>query len=131
MPEGDTIHSIARALRPRLVERTLEELWLRNQGGAIDALGGSRIDSVEAIGKHMLVGFDGTWVLRVHLGMRGTWHHYPPGAPWRRAASTAIVQLTTAERVFVCFNASAAQLIRRHDLPRHPQLSRLGQDLLG
>ena len=126
MPEGDTIHRIARALRPALVGRTLERLALRDRGD-VPELAGRRVDAVEVRGKHMLVHVDGGWSLRVHLGMNGSWsrRHARQRLP---AGSTAI--LVCGESAFVCRDAYQAELLRTSALRTHPRLARLGPDLL-
>jgi endonuclease-8 len=50
-------------------------------------LDGRRLEQVEAVGKNLLLTFEGGIVLRSHLGMRGRWHVREAGAartgrPW-------------------------------------------------
>lgn len=86
---------------------------------------------VEALGKHMILHFDRDLLLRVHLGMKGSWHRYKPGAKWKRARSTAAVVLETDVRVLVCFNAIDVEVIPQPQRRWHRQLTNLGPDLLG
>ena len=60
---------------------------------------------VEAVGKHLHIGFSGGLVLATHMRMTGSWHLYRPGERWRKSPSTVRVQLTTADWEAVCFNA--------------------------
>lgn len=129
MPEGDTVHNAANAMRPRIEGRMLTKLWLRDRGD-VPALEGARIEEVAALGKHFLFVLGERAVLHVHLGMNGRWLRYAPGEKWRRAASTAVVRLDTAEWSHVCHRAPVHELLRRRDVALHPVLSRLGPDLL-
>jgi endonuclease VIII len=126
MPEGDTIHRIARALGPILCGRRLDRIALRDRG-EVDALTGARVESVEAVGKHLLVHFQGDWSLRVHLGMNGrvTRHHVRQPL---RGRPTAV--LVSGETLIAVERAFTAELVRTTALRAHPKLARLGPDLL-
>ena len=50
----------------------------------IERVVGKEIRSVEALGKNLLIRFDGDLELRTHLRMNGSWHRYRPGERWRR-----------------------------------------------
>lgn len=129
MPEGDTIHKLAVVLARELEGRSLIRVLVRGVYGS-ERLAGSRINRVQALGKHTLFYFDRDVVLRVHLGMKGSWHRYPPGAPWKRAKSTAVVILETEQTVCVCFQAMDIEMLPVPQLKRHRALSALGPDLL-
>jgi endonuclease-8 len=129
MPEGDTIHKLATALRPRLVGQVLVRArWPR---GDARRLAGRRVEAVWALGKHLLMALEGGWVLRSHLGMYGVWHHYAPGEPWRRPQRQAALALWTAREVLVCFNARETELLREDGIRLTNLEHRLGPDLLG
>ena len=130
MPEGDTLHKIAAALRPDLAGERVERLWLRDAGD-VTKLVGRRVESVEAIGKHLVVSLSGDWHLRTHLGMKGSWHRYRPGERWQRARSTASVELATEGWVFVCFRASQVELTRAASSGDLARVAKLGPDVLG
>jgi endonuclease-8 len=132
MPEGDTVHKIARALRPQLEGARLERLWLRDEGGAVAALAGARVEEVVALGKHLLValaprGGGGDRVLHVHLGMHGRWRRLEPGAA---VGAAPRLRIETAAARFACFRAPVVELMPRAHLRGHPVLARLGPDLL-
>lgn len=118
VPEGDTIHKLAAQLRPDLVGRML----IRGPQG----LRGQEVTRVEARGKHLLI-HAGDRVLRTHLGMRGTWHRYRPGEPWKRRYAPLV--LATEETVLVCFDPSQVEVFPARELPVHPLLRNLGPDL--
>jgi endonuclease VIII len=89
VPEGDALHAAARRLQP-LVGETLEVETPHPRAaatGVADRLDGRRLESVEAVGKNLLLRFEGGLVLRSHLRMNGRWTVRARGAssrgrPW-------------------------------------------------
>lgn len=136
MPEGDTVHKLARALRPELEGRRLRGVWLRDRG-ALGALAGRRVHEIATLGKHMLLvlrvppgrAADDA-VLHVHLGMHGRWRRAAGRDVDPRPPSGTSLQLATDAGAFVCHRAARAELLRRPEVGHHPALSRLGPDLL-
>ena len=128
MPEGDTIHKIARAIAPRLEGRTLASF--RMSGDPTLDLRGRRVDLVEARGKHLLVAIEGDLLVRTHLGMHGSWHRYSTGERWKRPERQASVVLATENDVFVCFNAKESECVRVRGARANAALERLGPDLV-
>jgi endonuclease-8 len=128
VPEGDTVHKLAGALRPWLVGRRLREGRVAAQPTL--TLAGRAVQDVSARGKHLFVDLDGGLVLRSHLGMHGSWHRYRPGEPWRKPARQASIVLATDDDVLVCFHASEVELLD----PARPHAfelrRRLGPDVL-
>jgi endonuclease-8 len=127
VPEGDTIHKIARAMAPRLEGRVVTGLWLRDRGW-LAPLAGLHVLEVAPLGKHLLVALGepaptrrARWVLHVHLGMHGRWHRHVGGAAWSRPGGQALLRLAVESREaeeWVCFRAARAEV-------------GLGPDLLG
>lgn len=75
MPEGDSLHRIARELRVLVGER-IEAESPNPRGlvtGVARAVDGRRLEQVEAIGKNLLLRFEGAVVVRSHLRMTGRW----------------------------------------------------------
>lgn len=126
MPEGDTVHRVARVLSGELVGRTVDRLELRDRG-ALPELSGARVEGVEALGKHMLVHLSGGWSLRIHLGMKGRWRRLH--ARQKRPRHPTVL-LVTGERAYVCDGAYRADAVRTSEVRRHPKVARLGPDLL-
>jgi endonuclease VIII len=126
MPEGDTVHRVARVLAAELTGQTLGELSLHDRG-EVPELAGCTIESVEAAGKHLLVNFSGDWTLRVHLGMYGRWLRKHVREP--RPKDWTVV-ITTGDVAYVCRRSYRAELVRTSALHAHPRLARLGPDLL-
>lgn len=89
MPEGDSLHRIAARLQP-LVGHVVDASSPHPRGrvtGVAAAIDGRRLESVEAVGKHLLLRFDGAVTLRSHLRMNGRWTIGPvgrtrKGSPW-------------------------------------------------
>ena len=136
MPEGDTIFRTATVLRRALVGGVVRRAVAQPGAGLsrvpdLSVLVGASVDAVEARGKHLLIGFsDGRW-LRTHMRMKGSWHRYRPGEPWRLPARRAVCVLETDASVAVCFDAPVVELLTDAELVRHGTLRALGPDLLG
>jgi endonuclease-8 len=130
MPEGDTLFRTAAGLRPYLVGRPVRAA--RATGGAqVGRLVGATVDSIDTIGKNLLLHFSNGLVLRTHLRMNGTWHRYRPGEHWRRPAARAVLVLEVDGAVAVCFDAPVVELFEARSEALHPALATLGPDLLG
>jgi endonuclease-8 len=83
MPEGDTVHRAARRLQV-LVGEQLEAEAPHPRALALrvaERLDGRRLESVEAVGKNLVLRFEGGVVLRSHLRMTGRWSVRPRGEP--------------------------------------------------
>jgi endonuclease-8 len=132
MPEGDTLFRTAAGLRPHLEGRTVIAARTGGPGPVprVERVIGATITGVRAAGKNLLIDFDNGLELRTHLRMHGSWHRYPPGAPWRRPAGRARLVLEVPGSVAVCFDAPVVELFERRAEGLHPALSALGPDLL-
>ena len=75
MPEGDSLHRAARRLQVLVGERVeAESPNPRGQvTGVASRIDGRRLESVDAVGKHLLLRFEGAVVVRSHLRMNGRW----------------------------------------------------------
>jgi endonuclease VIII len=83
MPEGDALHRAARRLQP-LVGQRVEACSPHPRAavtGVADRVDGLRLEAVEAVGKNLLLRFEGGVVVRSHLRMRGRWFVRPRGSP--------------------------------------------------
>jgi endonuclease-8 len=110
MPEGDTIHRTANRLRPALVGQPLIRFDAPRAVGKRPRPGAT-IDSVEAVGKHLLIRFTGGTTLRTHMRMTGSWHLYMPGEPWRKKAAAMRALVEVEGWVAVCFAAPEVELV--------------------
>lgn len=135
MPEGDTIYRTAQVLRAALISRRITAARAQARPGLrrvpdLSRLIGAVVMTVEARGKHLLIGFDNGLTVRSHLRMSGSWHRYRPGEPWSRPLRQASAILETSESVAVAFNTPVVELLSDSDLRRSRALTTLGPDLL-
>jgi endonuclease-8 len=101
MPEGDTLHRVARRMQALVGERVEVEAHHPRAAatGVAKRLDGHRLVAVEAHGKNLLLRFEGGLVLRSHLRMSGRWRVQARdqpvrGRPWlvvRGAGQTAVL----------------------------------------
>jgi endonuclease-8 len=122
VPEGDTLHRAARRLQVLVGERVEVEAPHPRARAAVDAaqLDGRRLEAVDAVGKNLILRFEGGVVLRSHLRMSGSWSvrrrgDHRPGRPW------LVLRGTEAEAVL--WNGPVLELHAR-------ALARLGPDIL-
>jgi endonuclease VIII len=89
MPEGDALHRAARRLQVLVGERL--EVETPNPRAQVkqlaERLDGRVLESAEAVGKNLLLRFEGGLTLRSHLRMTGRWRVYRRGtlrsrSPW-------------------------------------------------
>jgi endonuclease VIII len=123
VPEGDSLHRAARRLQA-LVGETVEVETPHPRAaatGVADRLDGRRLESVEAVGKNLVLRFEGGLVLRSHLRMSGRWTVRERGAgsrgrPW--------LVLRGGAREAVLWGGPVLELNAR-------AVRRLGPDILG
>lgn len=112
MPEGDALHRAARRLQALVGERVeVETPHPRAAAERVaERLDGRRLESVEAVGKNLLLRFEGGLVLRSHLRMTGRWSVVPRGSS-RRGKPWLV--LRGAEREAVLWRGPVLQLHTR------------------
>ena len=128
VPEGDSLHRAAQRLAP-LVGETLEVETPHPRAAATGVaahLDGKRLESVQAVGKNLLLRFEGGLVLRSHLRMSGRWRLEPRGAP--RAGSPWLV-LRGATHEGVLWNGPVLELVRERDVRAGPDILASPPDL--
>jgi endonuclease-8 len=83
VPEGDSLHRAARRLQPLVGQRLeVESPNPRAQAtGVAPRVDGRVLEAVEAVGKNLLLRFEGGLVVRSHLRMNGRWRIEPRGRP--------------------------------------------------
>src|SRR5207245_3351691 len=124
MPEGDSLHRAAKRLQVLAGQRVEVETPHPRAAGKhlAERLDGRLLESVEAVGKNLLLHFEGGLVLRSHLRMTGRWRVEPRGA--RRAGRPWLV-LRGDEHEAVLWNGPVLELAKGGG-----RLSRLGPDIL-
>jgi endonuclease-8 len=122
MPEGDSLRRAAKRLQV-LVGETLEVETPHPRAaatGVAERLDGRRLESAEAVGKNLILRFEGGLVLRSHLRMTGRWivrerRASVRGRPW--------LVLRGSAREAVLWGGSVLELNAR-------AIRRLGPDIL-
>jgi endonuclease VIII len=124
MPEGDLLHRAADRLQVLVGEHVEVETPHPRAAvkGLAERLDGRRLEQVEAVGKNLLLRFEGGLVLRSHLRMNGRWRVERRGTA--RAGKPWLV-LRGAEHEAVLWNGAVLELIGNRGAPR------LGPDILG
>ena len=124
MPEGDSLHRAARRLQVLVGQHVEVETPHPRAAvkGLAERLDGRRLDGVEAVGKNLLLRFEGGLVVRSHLRMKGRWRLERRGAlrtgkPW--------LVLRGEEFEAVLWNGAELELVGARGTPR------LGPDILG
>ncbi len=122
MPEGDSLHRAARRLQVLVGERVAVETPHPRAavGRVAERLDGRTLLGVEAVGKNLLLSFEGGLVLRSHLRMSGRWQVREAGA--RRRGKPWLV-LQASEHEAVLWNGPVLELSARGT-------RRLGPDIL-
>jgi endonuclease VIII len=124
VPEGDSLHRAARRLQVLVGQHVEVETPHPRAAvkGLAERLDGRRLDAVEAVGKNLLLRFEGGLVLRSHLRMKGRWRLEQRGAarggkPW--------LVLRGSEHEGVLWNGAELELVGARGVPQ------LGADILG
>jgi endonuclease VIII len=83
MPEGDSLHRAAARLQPLVGHVVAAESHHGRAKvlGVAEQIDGRRLERVQAIGKNLLLTFEGGLVVRSHLRMKGRWSVVPRGRP--------------------------------------------------
>lgn len=127
MPEGDSVAGDAAMLRPILLGEVVESVHATS--GSVRAnvgrIRGRTVTGIRTKGKNLVVDFDSSYSLWVHLGMNGRWRVL---GPERRVQGPAKVALTTRAHHAVCLGAPKAEVGRTPAIDL--ALARLGPDLL-
>jgi endonuclease-8 len=122
MPEGDTLHRAAQLLQPLVGSRiSATSPHPRAQAERVaEQVDGRVLESVDAVGKNLVLGFSGGVVVRSHLRMSGRWTLRPAGEP-RVGRPWLVLRGDDVEAVL--WNGPVLELHTR-------ALGRLGPDIL-
>ncbi len=122
MPEGDSLRRAARGVQALVGERVRVETPHPHAASTriAERLDGRTLVAVEAVGKNLLLRFEGGLVLRSHLRMRGRWRLQPIGT---RTSGLPWLVLRGSEAEAVLWNGPVLEL-------RADALRRLGPDIL-
>jgi endonuclease-8 len=122
VPEGDAIHRTAARLQPLVGQRVAASSPSPRARATrvAERVDGRRLEAVSAVGKSLVLRFEGGIVVRSHLRMSGRWTVRPTGAP-TRGTPWLVLAGDTAEAVL--WNGPVLELDLR-------ALERLGPDIL-
>lgn len=125
MPEGDSLHRAAARLAPLVGEVLVVEArhGRARALGIAERLDGRRLESVRAVGKNLLLEWEGGLVLRSHLRMKGRWRVAAAGAP---IVGTPWLVLTGPRLQAVLSGGGELELTRGSN----PRVARLGPDVM-
>jgi endonuclease VIII len=137
VPEGDSIHRAA--ARVRVLEGDVISAESHHPRavalGIAEQVDGRRLERVEAVGKNLLLTFEGDLVLRSHLRIKGRWRVQSAGG---KIFGNAWLVLRGREHEAILWNGSVLELTKvpsrgrerrlRRDLPR--TVRRLGPDIM-
>ena len=134
MPEGDSIASIAKRIRPVVLGRPIEGVETRHPRFARDRweqkLAGRDVRAVETHGKNLFLRFDGGLTIYSHLRMGGWWGVSRKGERWRRHPRRAWLVIRTPEHEVVQFDGPILELMTDGRSRFDQRLAGLGPDIL-
>ena len=134
MPEGDTIHHAAACIRPVLEGHVPDALRTPHPRFGRDRwderLAGRAVRSVDALGKHLFLRFEGGLTIHSHLRMSGAWAVHDAGSPWRRRPRRAWLVLARDGREVAQFDGPVLQLLTDARARNDPRIAGLGPDIL-
>ena len=134
MPEGDTIHHAARRVRAVLVGQAPDEIATPHprfgRSRWPERLAGRNVEAVDAMGKHLLLRFEGDLVVHSHLRMTGAWRVLRRGERWPRSPRSAWLVLRHGDDEVVQFNGPVLELMTAARVRSDPRLAGLGPDLV-
>lgn len=134
MPEGDTIHHAARLVRAALAGRVPDGIATPHPRFARDRwperLAGRRVEAADAVGKHLLLRFEGGLVIHSHLRMTGAWRVLKQGERWPRRPRSAWLVIRCGDNEVVQFNGPVLELMTAARARTDPRLAHLGPDLV-
>lgn len=125
MPEGDALHRAA--TRVRILEGEVVSVEARHPRaqvlGVAERVDRRRLEHVEAVGKNLLLTFEGGLVLRSHLRMKGRWRVQRAGRP---IIGNPWLVVRGREHEALLFNGPVLELTRTGQTPTR----RLGPDIM-
>src|SRR5436190_10616623 len=131
MPEGDTIHYNANRIRPVLAGHVPDELETPHPRFTRDRwperLEGRAVRSVDALGKHLFLRFEGGLTIHSHLRMTGSWRVLDAD---RRPSRAAWLVIRRAGRQVVQFKGPVLELMTNSRTRLDQRIAGLGPDIL-
>jgi endonuclease-8 len=134
VPEGDTIHYAASRIRPVLEGQVPDMLETPHPRFGRDRwperLAGRAVRSVDALGKHLFLRFEGGLTIHSHLRMSGSWRVFEHGMQWHRSPRSAWLRIRRGERDVLQFNGPVLELMTDSRTRLDRRIAGLGPDIL-
>src|SRR3954467_7047548 len=133
MPEGDTIHYLANRIRPVLDGQVPDEIATPHPRFGRDRwperLAGRAVRSVDALGKHLFLRFEGDLVIHSHLRMTGSWRVRDASPPTPAPPATWLL-LRRGDREAVQMRGPVLELMTESRTRFDQRPAGLGPDIL-
>lgn len=131
MPEGPEIRRSADRVARAVAGERAERVWFAHEHLAVwgRRLAGQRVESVDTIGKAMLLKFSGGYTIYTHNQLYGRWETTPRGRVPATARQLRLA-VDAPERSALLYSASDIEVMPTGDLRSYPRLARLGPDPL-
>ncbi len=134
MPEGDTIHYAANRIRPVLEGFVPDELTTPHRRFTRDRwperLAGRAVTSVDALGKHLFLRFEGGLTIHSHLRMSGSWRVFGVQQNWTRNPRMAWLKIRRGDQEVVQFHGPVLELMTESRTRLDRRIAGLGPDIL-
>jgi len=131
VPEGDTIHYAAGRIGEVLAGQVPDEILTPHPRFGRDRwpkrLAGRAVRSVDAVGKHLLLRFEGDLVIHSHLRMTGSWRVRATGRP---IPASAWLVLRRSGQEVVQLKGPVLELMTESRARFDQRLAGLGPDIL-
>ena len=130
MPEGDTIRYWASRVGEALTGHVPDAIathprFARDRWP--ERLAGRLVESVDAIGKYLLIRFEGGWTILAHQRLSGSWRVLPASA---RASGRAWLTIRRGDRQAVQLGGPVVELLHDARVRSDRRLTLLGPDLV-
>ena len=126
MPEGHTVHRLARDLAEMNGARVRATSPQGRFAAAAELIDGQRLEHTDAFGKHLFLRTGAAGTVHVHLGMQGKWFRYPD--PTSQPLKQARLRLATDAVAWDLVAPSVCELV--DDAAVRQVTSALGPDPL-
>ena len=130
MPEGDTIRYSAGRVGDVLTGNVPDAIETHRRFAADrwpERLAGRAVESVDAVGKYLLIRFAGGWTILAHQRLSGSWRVLPASA---RASGRAWLTIRRGERQAVQLGGPVVELLHDARVRSDRRLTLLGPDLV-
>jgi endonuclease-8 len=134
MPEGDTIHHAALCVGGALTGHVPDALETPHPRFGRDRwperLAGRHVEAVDAVGKHLLLRFEGGLAIHSHLRMTGMWRVLAAGERWPRSPRSAWLVIRRGDSTVIQFNGPVLELMTAMRVRSDPRIAGLGPDIV-